>query len=266
MSCSPPSAVLGGLHLLDDERRITASLSSVTQVVHPYRHSGLFLFYPSIFFYPSGNGVPPTNSLHAAAGYERSLHDDAWLMGVEAYYRVTRNLHEFASDSTLPVSASLTDVLLAGEGTSYGVEARIEKRLGDLTGSIRYALAWSDHRFDALNQGQPFEPRFDRRHEVTITASYTVDDAWSLGAVCVLSSSRFPSIRAEGVAAAAKELHGDVNAAMPAITMTAITPDSVTYSLIAWPRSSVRRGARPSRADPPRGAPIGAKRIQVMAR
>ncbi len=188
------------LVLLDEDRKITGSLSAVTQYLHPYRHSGIFLYYPSIFFYPSEGAVPPSTSLHAALGFENAFNEDRYRLAVESYFRVTRNLHEFGADTSQPASTVLTDLLFVGEGTSYGADVTFAKRTGDVTGTIRYGLSWSTNQFDELNGGEPFRPRFDRRHEVYAAVTYALSDEWILGGMCLLSSSQFSPLGTEGIA------------------------------------------------------------------
>ncbi len=188
------------LIFLDENRRISGSLSAVTQYLHPYRHSGIFLYYPSIFFYPSGKLVPPSTSLHAALGFEQAFREDRYRFAVESHFRVTRNLHEFGADTNQSAATALTDLLLVGEGTSYGAEVTFAKRTGDITGTIRYGLSWSTNQFDELNGGEPFRPRFDRRNEVYASITYAVTDDWSLGGMCLLSSNQFPPLSTEGIA------------------------------------------------------------------
>jgi hypothetical protein len=189
------------LILLDDLRRVTGSVSAVTQFVHPYRHSGLFLFYPSIFFYASDARIPPTTSLHGAIGYEQQSSDDRYRLAVEAYGRVTRHLHEFAADSSLSPASSLADALLLGEGTSTGAEITLQKRTGVVTGTLRYGVSWTTHRFAELNNGQPFQPRFDRRHEFFGALTVAPTPSWTLGALVLLSSNHVPLLNAAPSAA-----------------------------------------------------------------
>jgi hypothetical protein len=57
-----------------------------------------------------------------------------------------------------------------------------------LSGSLTYSLSWANQRFAELNGGEPFVPRFDRRHELEIDLSYTPFENWSFGILCVLAS------------------------------------------------------------------------------
>lgn len=185
---------------LSDNVRLHTSLSSVNQFVHPYRHSGVFLFYPSIFLYPSTEEIPPSTSLQFSVGLEKNFHENRYRLAIEAYYRTTQKLHEFLYDSA--ASRTLADALITGEGNVYGIEITLDKRFGDFTGTARYGYSWASDRFAELNGGDPFRPRFDRRHEIYATISYNPAESWSLGAVCLLSSNQFPSFAPRGVSEA----------------------------------------------------------------
>jgi hypothetical protein len=69
----------------------------------------------------------------------------------------------------------------------------VRKRSGDLTGSIAYTLSWGDQRFDDLNGGEPFPPRFERRHELKVESWYAPDNRWALGVLCLIASDLSPS-------------------------------------------------------------------------
>jgi outer membrane receptor protein involved in Fe transport len=188
---------------LRDDLRLYSSFSAVNQFVHPYRHSGIFLFYPSIFFYPSTENIQPSTSLQVSLGMEKNFHEDRYRVVLESYYRTTQKLHEFLYDTIPPLGATTTlaDALLLGEGNVYGAEITIDKRLGAITGSVRYGFSWANNRFAELNGGESFRPRFDRRHEVFAKLSYSPHENWTVGAVCLLSSNQFPSFTPRGLEA-----------------------------------------------------------------
>lgn len=182
-----------------DDLRFFSSLSAVNQFVHPYRHSGIFLFYPTIFLYPSSENIRPTTSLQISLGMQKSIHENRYQLSIDTYYRTTQNLHEFVYDST--GASELSEALLLGEGNVYGIEVTIDKRFGDFSGSVRYGLSWSSNRFTGLNNGEPFTPRFDRRHELYATLSYSPLENWTLGMTCLLSGDQLPSLLPGRVAA-----------------------------------------------------------------
>ncbi len=178
---------------LDNQTRLYSSLTSINQFVHPYRNSGVFLFYPPIFWYPSSEGVGPSTSFQVTLGVQRALQENDLVLGAESFYRTTHKLHEFAVTGTSAVTGDLRDAILFGTGKVYGVEVSLRKRAGDLTGSMSYTLAWGTNEFAELNGGEPFAARFDRRHELQATVSYAPGADWLVGALCVLASEHAPS-------------------------------------------------------------------------
>ncbi len=178
---------------LTERTRLYGALGAVSQFLHPYRNSGVFLFYPSIFWYPSGASVRPSTAFQATVGFEQSTADDRYDVSIEPYYQVIQNLHEFRSDMPWSGAASLEDALVYGTGKSYGIGFTLRKRTGMLTGSVHYTLSWGKDRFSELNGGAPFDARFDRRHELQAELEYHPSASWTLGALCALASDRTPT-------------------------------------------------------------------------
>jgi hypothetical protein len=180
------------LVFLDEDFRAYASLTSVNQFLHPYRNSGIFLFYPTIFYYPSTEKLRPSTSLQVSLGMEKHSRGGMYTLSVESYYRVTQKLHEFVFDTVRAGGSDLSDAALLGEGTTYGAELTVSKRRGDLTGTLRYSLSWVRNRFAEIDGGRPYSPWSDRRHELYVAASYTPTEKWTLGVICLVASDDFP--------------------------------------------------------------------------
>jgi len=178
---------------VDENLRLYLALTSINQFVHPYRNSGLFIFYPTIFWYPSTEKMRPSTSLQLSIGIEKNLGEGDYTMSAEPYYRITRNLHEFGFDTKDAQTRNLSDVILLGTGKVYGAELSLRKRTGKLSGWLTYNLSWATHRFAELNEGKPYAPRLSRRHEVQMTLWYALDATWMFGALCVLASNQSPS-------------------------------------------------------------------------
>jgi len=178
------------LAFLDEQTRFYSSLSAINQFIHPYRKSGVFLLYPAIFWYPSTEEAKPSTSLHVTLGVERRVMDDAYVVSAESYYRITNNLHEFGIDTISTVATDLSNMALFGKGRTFGLVCGLQKRTGDLTGSINYNLSWFLEEFAEINGGKEFSPPFDRRHELQIALKYTISENWMFGVLCFLTSGQ----------------------------------------------------------------------------
>ena len=54
--------------------------------------------------------------------------------------------------------------------------------LGDFTGWIGYTWSKTERKFLDLNNGVVFPAKYDRRHDLTVVASYKLNDRWTFGA------------------------------------------------------------------------------------
>lgn len=174
---------------LDEQTVLYCSLSGINQFVHPYRNSGVFLLYPTVFWYPSTDKIRPS-SLFASLGAQEEMDDETYTASVESFYRITSNLHEFGFNTTSTVPEDLNSSILFGTGRTYGFTCSLQKRVGDLTGSITYNLSWSLEKFAEINAGKEFASPFDRRHELQLEAKYLFGKQWSLNGFCAIASGQ----------------------------------------------------------------------------
>ena len=134
------------------------------------------------FWVPLDDTVEPGRSYQAVTGVEWTP-SPRYQLAVDAYYTDLANL--VIVDTELPDDneATHSEALFKSGGTGWasGVEVFLHRRTGALTGWIGYALAWTRRTFPELNNGQPFPPKHDRRHDLSFVASYKVG-AWRLGA------------------------------------------------------------------------------------
>ena len=179
---------------LDGRTRLYGSMSSITQFIQPYNSSGVFVFYPSIFWYGPTDRSRPSTSLQATLGVERSFAGDAADASLEAFYRSTSNFHGFVTSAQGLSAGDLDYAVILGTGTLYGGDVALRKRSGPVSGALIYSLTWAFQRFADLNGGSPFVPRFDRRHEVRLEVSYAPSESWSFGALCVMTSGLTQSV------------------------------------------------------------------------
>lgn len=140
------------------------------------------IFLPTDVWYPSTARVRPSRSVQGSVGFEAISYNKSYLFSIEGYYKKMTNLHEYRDNATFANDSDFEDQITTGYGEAYGVEFFISKRLGSFTGWIGYTLAYTKRFFERLNKGMPFYPRFDRRHDISVVSSYTVDENLSFGA------------------------------------------------------------------------------------
>ena len=94
----------------------------------------------------------------------------------------------FGEGKQLRINVNLDSLLVYGKGESYGAEFFVKKNTGKLTGWISYTLSKTTQKFNDLNFGKAFPFKYDRRHVLSLTASYQLNKRWTLSSVLVYSS------------------------------------------------------------------------------
>jgi len=165
--------------LLSDNLTFNTAYAFTHQFLHLVLRNNIAL--PTDLWYPSNDKVDPSNSKQYVAGFDYNTGDKQYIFSIEGYYRNMKNLYEFEGGSSIKINESVADLFTKGEGEAYGVEFFANKRYGNLTGWIGYTLSWTKRKFDYLNSGKVYYPKYDRRHDFSIVVAYTINDHWNLG-------------------------------------------------------------------------------------
>ena len=145
---------------------------------------------PTDVWMPSTDVVKPQYGVQYSVGYFRNFLDNMFETSVEVYYKDMDNLVEY-KEGTLPednVNDNIDNHLTFGTGYSYGLELFFKKRLGDLTGWVGYTLSKTMRQFDAVNGGEEYPAKFDRRHDLSIIGNYEINEKFSLGGAFVYAT------------------------------------------------------------------------------
>ncbi|MDP1678495.1 MAG: TonB-dependent receptor, partial [Bacteroidota bacterium] len=102
-------------------------------------------------------------------------------LSIETYYKKYFDILQFKNE--IVQSTNTEDLFHVGDGRSYGLEVFLQKRIGQITGSIGYTLAWTHRIFSDLNKGEEYQPKYDRRNDITLAGNYQLDENWKFSAV-----------------------------------------------------------------------------------
>ena len=184
---------LAALYQLKDDLAIKASYAQMSQYIHLISNTGTSL--PTDQWVPATPGVPPQRNWQAAIGLAKDWSEKSLAFTAEGYYKQASNVLGYREGANFlafdePEAAGRTsweDNVISGQGWSYGMELLLQKQQGRFLGWIGYTLAWSSQQFDLLNQGKKFYASYDRRHDLSVTASYqlkrniTLSGNWVFG-------------------------------------------------------------------------------------
>ena len=142
------------------------------------------------FWVPLDNSVPAGQAWHYVIGASWDP-SPGYRLSLESYYHRLGNL--VVVDNTRAVGGDETrseDVFITGgRGYATGVEAFVERLSGRLTGWIGYTLGWTRRQFPEVNQGAWYPPKYDRRHDLVVSANYRAG-RWTFGGNVIFATGQ----------------------------------------------------------------------------
>ncbi len=176
---------------INEETSLKGAVSRNRQYIHLVSNAGTTL--PTDVWVPSTFRVKPQLSWQYSLGLYKNLKDNMWETSIEVYYKSMLNQIEYREGYT-PSITDPEEEFVFGKGWSYGAEFFINKTKGKFTGWIGYTLAWSWRKFAELNQGNKYPAKFDRRHDLSVVATYELNNKWKLSSVFVYATGNAASL------------------------------------------------------------------------
>lgn len=169
---------------------VKASYSRTAQYVHQLVQSSISL--PTDQWVPVTGSQKPQAADKVSAGVYYSL-DNKYTFSVEGYYKWMHNLLEYCDEYYLmPPNAAWDSKMTAGKGTAKGIDFKVAKEFGKVSGHISYSLLWADRQYADLNGGRKFPARFDNRHKINVMVNWKINDKWEMSASWTgMSGNRF---------------------------------------------------------------------------
>lgn len=178
-------------YALNSTTSVKASVTRNLQFIHLVSNSGTTL--PTDLWVPSTFRVKPQIGWQYSAGVFKNFKNNTYETSVEVYYKNMQNQIEYKEGYT-PSLRDPEEQFVFGKGWSYGTELFINKVRGRLTGWIGYTLSWTWRKFPDLNSGKKFPAKYDRRHDLSIVATYELNAKWKFGSVFVFGTGNAASL------------------------------------------------------------------------
>jgi hypothetical protein len=133
---------------------------------------------------PATDRIKPQQSRQAALGLFKDFSKNDLSLSIEAYYKKMANVVAYKEGATFltfdnPGAATYInweDNITSGKAWSYGVELLLQKKTGRFSGWIGYTLSWTQMQFDSINFGKKYWARYDRRHDLSVVATYRLNN------------------------------------------------------------------------------------------
>lgn len=185
-----PIRTYGGLeprltlrYAINDETSVKGSITRNLQYIHLVSNSGTTL--PTDLWVPSTYIVKPQISWLYAAGLFKNFKDNTYETSFEVYYKSMKNQIEYKEGYT-PNTLEDTELSFTfGNGWSYGAELFVNKTKGRFTGWVGYSLSWTWRKFPALNFGEKYPAKYDRRNDLSVVALFELNKRWKFSGTFV---------------------------------------------------------------------------------
>ncbi len=173
---------------ISDSASIKAGVSHNYQYVHLASISGISL--PTDIWFPSTSLVKPQINTQYSIGFFKNFQKNLYEFSVELYYKDMNNLIEYAegAEPSDNINNNVDADLVFGTGYSYGAEFFFKKAYGDFNGWVGYTWSKTMRIFEEINNGDPFPAKYDRRHDLSVVATYKLNEHWTFGAAFVFGN------------------------------------------------------------------------------
>ncbi len=115
--------------------------------------------------------LPEKSQQFYAGGY---WTNKTYSLSAGAYYKLLNNLISYKNSTNLfgNQSENWQQEIAIGDGRSYGVEFRAERKSSKWNAALSYTLSKTTRKYSDLNNGKEFPFKFDRRHILNLNAQF----------------------------------------------------------------------------------------------
>jgi hypothetical protein len=187
-----------GKSYLNFEPRITTNyrinaLSSfkvayARNVQHLHLLSNATAASPSDQWIGDSYNIKPELADQTSIGYARNFKNNTYEVGAEIYYKVMQNQLDYKDGTNINTITDVESALLYGVGRAYGFEFLVKKKLGLFSGWISYTLSKTERKIEGINEGNWYNAKQDRTHDVSIVTILELNSKWSVSGVFVYNT------------------------------------------------------------------------------
>lgn len=186
---------LGLSFQLNENAALKAGYTRASQYLHLL--SNTTLVTPLDVWAPSGKYIAPQIGNQYALGYFQKIKKGQYSLETEVYYKTVDNRVDYVDGANLLGNNHIETEILEGEMRAYGLEFLFRKNQGKLTGWLAYTLSKSEQKTGGgkaggpgINNGNWYNTSYDRTHNISLTASYRLNEKWSFGANAIFQTGR----------------------------------------------------------------------------
>jgi len=173
---------------LSPSASLKAGVTSTTQYLHLVSNSSSTL--PADVWVPSSDLVKPQRGWQYAAGYFQNIRKDMYEASIEVYYKSLKDQIDYRESYVDNGVDQVETEFVFGDGKAYGLEFFLRKNKGLLNGWIGYTLSRTDRTFPDIENGRTYPATYDRTHDLSFVANYSMSKKLTAGFVFVYATGR----------------------------------------------------------------------------
>lgn len=132
--------------------------------------------------------IKPEIADQVSVGFSKLLANNKYELSTEAYYKTMKNQIDYRDGVDINTVPDIESELLYGKGRAYGLEILLKKKTGKLTGWVGYTLSKTQRQINGINNGQWYNAKQDRTHDLSIVGVYELTKRWTLSGTFVYTT------------------------------------------------------------------------------
>ncbi len=179
---------------LDENSSIKTAYGRNTQNIHLLSNSTASS--PTDSWIGNSYNIKPEIADQVSLGYFHNFDDNKYEFSAETYYKNMQNQVDYKNGADINFVPDVESELLYGKGRAYGLELYFKKKTGRFTGWISYTLSKTEKQIVGINDGNWYNAKQDRTHDLSLVGIYQLTKKWSLASTWIYytgSAVTFPS-------------------------------------------------------------------------
>ncbi len=175
-------------YTLNANTSLKSAISYGNQYIHLVSNSTSTL--PIDVWVPSSELVPPQKGIQLSLGVFEDFLNHEYTTSIEGYYKSMGGQIDYAEYYVPNFEHELEEEFVFGKGQAYGIELFVKKQSGNWTGWLGYTLSRAERTFPEIEEGRSFRTVYDRLQDMSVVASYKLNDQWNFSGVFVYGSGK----------------------------------------------------------------------------
>lgn len=168
--------------MLKPNLALKGSYSRMNQYIHVLSGNGPE-FPNDVWVSVDDISLKPMASDLFALGINKSFTKTGIEFVLETYYKEMYDLVDYTQNGATIYALEAnwrSQIEGNGRGKTFGLELGLTKKEGRLNFMLSYTLAWNWRKFESINNNTWFPYKYDRRHVLSLYASYELSKHWTV--------------------------------------------------------------------------------------